>query len=1651
VKNLVDQLGVEEQNVTFNCEISKAKWKRTDLDVHVKWFKGGRELKETSHYNIVRDGVNHSLTIKDLTIDDVSEYSAEVGEERTAAKIEFKDGDVSFKTELKDIEVTEKETAQFDCEVSKTHQTTTGKELPISWYKKNDSNEEVPLTNNDHYDMKRLHHKLNLKIDTCSTEDAGTYIVTIGGKRSEARLKVKEIPVVFKRPLEDQRAKETQSCTFDCTVNRTDKPVKWFINDNLITPEDLVSGKYSIGQDKNRLHLTINNLDLDKDNNCEVTCQCGDKAKTSAKLKVDEDDIKFVERLVDIGIKELDTVQFVCRLNKTSYISRPNEELRVKWLIKNKEITDSDLKAENSRYTIEQVDTVLKLSIKDVQGDDSGEVACQVNNTLTTTAMLAVEEEPVYFVKKLSDLVCEEMPGKVCFRCELNKPFVNVKWYRKGEEIYLDDPKFDFGREGPNHFLHVKDIYGKDEGEYTIVVQGKFEKKCMATLTVKAPPKLGHLDLKYREVITLKRGQPLLIEIPFSAHPEAKATWSHDGEKLVDSIRIKTEIYKNKQVSLTVNKTRRPDSGNYILVLENECGREEATIKVNVRDRPEAPRDLTVTDISAHDMRLNWKEPLDDGSSPITGYVIEMRDMEKSMWIELDTVSGYDLTYLSKNLIKGNRYTFRVSAENKFGRSDPTEIPDIIEAKWPFDVPSAPLNCHVTDITKKECTVRFEPPASDGGSPVTGYIVERKEIYSAIWTPVTREPILNLYYNSKDLIEGLEYEYRVIAENLAGQGPPSEASKPFKAKELYEPPGPPIDLRIGAVTKNSIQLDWTAPANDGGSPILGYKIEKRNPKTMKWIPLEDSSRIQLCNKKITGLKENHDYEFRVVAFNLAGDGEPSEPTPLVVAKTHIEGEKPTVIEPMKDLRVMAGDQAQFHARVKATPEPIISWAANERTLSTILDDIVSTYDNSLAELTLPNVQVKDEGIYKLTLSNPLGEISLTANLTVLKKPTIKYDSRYDRTIDVIADHNLNLNCEIGGNPKPEVKWFKEKNEIIFGGDVSRALTDFGEQFATLTLSKIKRNEGGEYSISAENEVGKVEANFVVRVLDVPMPPEKLTVAEISSYSCKLEWKAPKDDGNVPITGYYIEKLDLKRGTYIRLDKTSLTEHYIEKLTKGEKYQFRVIAENKIGLSEPCEMDEPVEAKGKYDLPGPPGIPEISNISKHGCELDWEKPLKDGGTTILGYFVERKSGSTWIRINDKPIKGLSTQIDDLSTGSEYIFRVSAVNSEGEGPFSKNSEFVVAKNPYSKPDAPIDVDVQNVTKSSCLLTWSPPLNNGGQPIVRYHVEMRTKGEYKFFRFTDDFISECEYEVNDLIENQDYEFRIVAENKQGESPPSESTAAFTARDYVPPVLPEIIEMPDSGNLIGTKGRIEARIVGTPTPNIKWKKGARPIKNYTSKYVESFAEGIAVLYINSLEEDDAGPYTIEIDNSVGSDNKTCKFSVYMPPQINYDSKYKKKSVVSVGSNFRIACEVIGCPGPKVFWTKDGDRIKDGDKVIVDNPVEIQHYLTIKQCDRNDSGVFVIKASNEHGKAEATFELEIVDVPDKPRGPLDISVERESARSISIEWKSPKWDGNSELISYTIEYAKVFDPSVTKSKFIDSFNQVKRVYIKFFFLCSKV
>jgi len=119
----------------------------------------------------------------------------------------------------------------------------------------------------------------------------------------------------------------------------------------------------------------------------------------------------------------------------------------------------------------------------------------------------------------------------------------------------------------------------------------------------------------------------------------------------------------------------------------------------------------------------------------------------------------------------------------------------------------------------------WEPPSFDGGSEIKGYYIERSSGYSSRFVKVNRDPIARTQQTFSDLVEGTEYEYRVLAENEAGISKPSETTGVFVAKDPYGKPGKPGTPTVKDVSKGSVTIEWEAPASDGGAEITDYVVE----------------------------------------------------------------------------------------------------------------------------------------------------------------------------------------------------------------------------------------------------------------------------------------------------------------------------------------------------------------------------------------------------------------------------------------------------------------------------------------------------------------------------------------------------------------------------------------------------------------------------------------------------------------------------------------------------------------------------------------------------------------------------------------------------------------------------------------------------------
>ncbi|GAB0086376.1 hypothetical protein DMENIID0001_004270 [Sergentomyia squamirostris] len=286
-----------------------------------------------------------------------------------------------------------------------------------------------------------------------------------------------------------------------------------------------------------------------------------------------------------------------------------------------------------------------------------------------------------------------------------------------------------------------------------------------AARPMKEAPRLN-LDSIYGRKIKVRAGEPINVEIPLSGAPQPTVEWKRNGLRVAETGRLAVET-NSEHTALRVDASVRGDAGKYTVTASNEFGTDSGDVEVIVVDKPGPPDGpLTYSATTQESISLVWNPPLDDGGGDITGYLVEVSDAGSDRWRQLP---GYcpKCTFTARGLTEGQKYEFRVRAENIYGVSEPLLGKPVL-AKSPYDVPEAPDKPTVLSYTPNSATLLWRPPDYSGGKPITGYYVEKRERGSD-WHRVNGYPTPNTTFTVPDLVEGQRYEFRVAAVNEAGK------------------------------------------------------------------------------------------------------------------------------------------------------------------------------------------------------------------------------------------------------------------------------------------------------------------------------------------------------------------------------------------------------------------------------------------------------------------------------------------------------------------------------------------------------------------------------------------------------------------------------------------------------------------------------------------------------------------------------------------------------------------------------------------------------------------------------------------------------------------------------------------------------------------
>jgi predicted phage tail protein len=235
------------------------------------------------------------------------------------------------------------------------------------------------------------------------------------------------------------------------------------------------------------------------------------------------------------------------------------------------------------------------------------------------------------------------------------------------------------------------------------------------------------------------------------------------------------------------------------------------------RTVPTAPQWPSVTpgDASA---TVYWLEPSSTGGATIDKYVVERAPGANGPWTNLVTTSSRNHT--ATGLTNGTTYYFRVAAHNTAGWGPYGTVVNAV----PRTVPTAPQSL-AASAGKNWIHLTWDPSQSDGGALIQGYLVQRATSPGGPWTAVVDTSTLS--YTANGLPAGTAYYYRVLAHNAVGWSTPTSAVY-ANVPTLPSQPATCTAKQLYGKGSHWVHVEWTAPSNNGGAPILKYAVRITN-------------------------------------------------------------------------------------------------------------------------------------------------------------------------------------------------------------------------------------------------------------------------------------------------------------------------------------------------------------------------------------------------------------------------------------------------------------------------------------------------------------------------------------------------------------------------------------------------------------------------------------------------------------------------------------------------------------------------------------------------------------------------------------------------------------------------------------------------------
>ncbi|XP_075280810.1 receptor-type tyrosine-protein phosphatase F isoform X13 [Opisthocomus hoazin] len=492
--------------------------------------------------------------------------------------------------------------------------------------------------------------------------------------------------------------------------------------------------------------------------------------------------------------------------------------------------------------------------------------------------------------------------GVASFVCQATgEPKPRITWMKKGKKVSsqrFEVIEFD---DGSGSVLRIQPLrVHRDEAIYECTATNSVgEINTSAKLTVleedHLPAGFPTIDMG-PQLKVVEKARTATMLCAASGNPDPEISWFKDFLP-VDTATSNGRIKQLRSGALQIENSEESDQGKYECVATNSAGtRYSAPANLYVRVRRVAPR---------FSIPPSNHEVMPGGSVNLTCVAVGA-PMPYVKWMAgVEELTKEDEMPVGRNVLELNNImqsaNYTCVAISSLGMIEATAQITVKALPKP---PTEPL---VTETTATSVTLTWDSGNSD---PISYYVIQYKaKSLEGQFQEV--DGVATTRYSIGGLSPFSEYEFRVIAVNNIGRGPPSELVEARTGEQA--PSSPPLKVQARMLSASTMLVQWEQPEEPNGQ-IRGYRVyyttDPHLPLSMWQKHNTDDSHLTTVGSLITGTT----YSIRVLAFTSVGDGPPSD---IIQVKTQ---------------QGVPAQPADFQAEAESDTRILLTWlpASQER-------------------------------------------------------------------------------------------------------------------------------------------------------------------------------------------------------------------------------------------------------------------------------------------------------------------------------------------------------------------------------------------------------------------------------------------------------------------------------------------------------------------------------------------------------------------------------------------------------------------------------------------------------------------------------------------------------------------------------------------------